>query len=96
MTPLPKLVQRNKHQPAFDPAHPPPRVTRPMTAALLFARFGIVVSPRTLEGWPLPVRILGGRATFDTNEVLARGRAMLDGAPAICGGRVRTAVNDAA
>jgi len=92
----PTPILRNKYQPAFDPAFPPPRVTRPMAAHLLFARFGIIVAPRTLEGWPLPVRILGGRATFDTNEILARGRAMLDGAPAICGGRSRAAANNPA
>ena len=91
MPPFPAPIRRNKYQPHFDPAHPPPRVTRPMAAQLLLAQFGIVVAPRTLEAWPLPVRILGGRATFDTNEVLARGRAMLDDAPAICGGRTRAA-----
>lgn len=93
MSPNPTLARR-KHQPAFDPAHPPPRVTRPMAAQLLLARFGIVVAPRTLEAWPLPVRILNNRATFDTTELLAHGRALVADSPAICGVRACAAAND--
>ena len=52
---------------------------------------GFPVSPRTLEGWPVPTRLVNGKATFDTAELLAFARSKLDAAPTVQGGRTRTA-----
>jgi hypothetical protein len=82
---------RRAYKPTLDPLNPPPRVTRALAAELLLAALGIVVSPRTLESWPLATRIVNGHATPDTAEILARGRAMLDGSPILRGGRTRKA-----
>ena len=78
---------RRTYKPTLDVQNPPPRVDRKMAAELLFARLGIVASPRTIEAWPLATKLVNGRATLDTGEVLAHGRAMLDGSPSIRGGR---------
>ena len=78
---------RRTYKPALDPANPPPRVDRQAGAALLYVRLGLQVSPRTLETWPVATRLLNGRATYDTAELLAHGRAMLDGSPSLRGGR---------
>ncbi len=91
-TPATELIGnkgRRTYRPALDPANPPPRVDRQAAAALLYAQLGLQVSPRTLEAWPLPTRQLNGRATFDTAELLAHGRAMLDGSPSVRSGRTR-------
>ncbi len=80
---------RRTYKPMLDPRNPPPRVDRKMAAELLLARLGIVASPRTIEGWPLTSRLVNGRATLDTAELLAHGRAMLDGSPSVRGGRTR-------
>ena len=86
-TNLSRASNRRTFQPTLDPANPPPRVDRKAAAALLYALLGLQVSPRTLETWPLPTRLVNGRATLATAEVLAHGRAMLDGAPSVRGGR---------
>jgi len=87
---------RRAYKPTLDPSNPPPRVDRQAGAALLFARLGLRVSPRTLESWPLPTRLLNGRATYDTAELLAHGRALLDAALPIRGGRKRATDLDTA
>lgn len=79
------------YTPHFDPHNPPPRLTRPMMAEYLLAKLGLQIAPRTLEACPLPSRIVNGRATYDTAEALAYGKAMLDGAPGLRGGRTRKA-----
>ncbi len=79
------------YEPALDPAKPPARVDRKMLAYLLFILLGLRVSPRTIEGWPLETKLVNGRATHDTAAGLAYGRAMLDAAPAVRGGRKRAA-----
>ena len=78
---------RRTYKPMFDPAKPPPRVTRAEGSALLYARLGVRVSPRSLEKASLPTKLVNGRATFNTEELLAHGRAMLDAAPPIRGGK---------
>lgn len=88
--PLPKK-ERRAYAPTLDPRNPPPRVDRQAGAALLLAALGIRVSPRNLESWPVPTRLLNGRATMDTKELLAHGRTLLDGAPSVRGGRTRRA-----
>ncbi len=85
------IKRRRTYKPALDLANPPPRVDRRTAAALLYALFGVRVSPRTIEGWTLPTKRVNGYATLDTKDVLARGRALLEAAPAISGGRKRTA-----
>ena len=87
----PARASRRAHQPMIDPRNPPPRLTRPLLSELLMAVLGLQVSPRTLETWPLETRIVNGRATYDTAEAVAHGRAMLDGAPGLRGGRIRHA-----
>ena len=87
---------RRIYKPVFDPANPPPRVTRLDAAELLYARFGVRVSPRTIEGWTLPTKRVNGHATLDTEDVLAHGRAMVDEAPTIRGGKHPTEHRDAA
>lgn len=82
---------RRSYKPTLDPLNPPPRVDRSMLAELLFARLGIRVSPRTLEGWPLASKLVNGRATYDTVAALAHGSALLDGSPSVRGGRTRKA-----
>ena len=89
--PHPDAKRRRAYVPTFDTARPPPRVDRAMAAVLLLARLGLRVSPRTLEGWPLPTRLVNGRATLDTAELLAYGRKLLDGSPNVRGGRARKA-----
>lgn len=74
----------------LDPASPPPRVDRKDGAELLTRR-GFKVSPRTLESWPLTVRRINGRATYDTAELLAYAETKAAEAPPIRGGRKRTA-----
>ena len=86
---LPGASVRRTHQPTLDPTNPPPRLDRKAAAALLYARLGLQVSPRTLETWPLTSRLVNGRATYDTAELLAHGRAMLDASPSTRGGRTR-------
>lgn len=56
---------------------------------MLYAVLGFPVSPRTLESWPVPTRLVNGKATFDTAELLAFARSKLDASPAIQGGRNR-------
>ncbi len=72
--------------PIIDPQNPPPRVDRKLASELLLARLGFRVSHRTLEAWPVPTRRVNGRATFETAELLAYARGLLDAAPAIQGG----------
>jgi hypothetical protein len=90
-TDLPGKNVRRTYKPTLDFDNPPPRVDRQAAAALLYARLGLRISPRTLEAWPLVTRLLNGRATYDTAELLAHGHAMLDGSPGVRGGRTRKA-----
>ena len=83
--------QRNSYKPPpIDPANPPPRIPRKVASPFLLAVLGFPVSPRTLESWPVPTRLVNGKATFDTAELLAYARSKLDAAPAIMGGRTHT------
>ena len=87
----PAAKKRRTYTPQLDLRNPPPRVDRQAGAALLYAVLGVRVSPRTLEGWPLATRLVNGRATLDTAELLAHGRTLLDGSPNVRGGRTRKA-----
>jgi hypothetical protein len=69
-----------------DPALLPARVDR-RDGSTLVRRYYFPVSARTLEGWPLAVRRVNGKATVETAELLAVARAKLDAAPPIRGGR---------
>lgn len=70
----------------LDVAAPPPRVDRKDGSELLM-RLGYKISPRTLERWPLTVRLINGRATYDTAELLAHADAKVAEAAPIRGGR---------
>ncbi len=91
LLPSPANVRpRQRHRPELTPAAPPPRIARRDAAALLYATLGFPVSPRTLESWPVPTRLVNGKATFDTAELIAFARTKMDAAPVIRGGRTRT------
>jgi len=89
LPPTPK--PRNRHKPDLLRAatNLPPRIARRDAAPILYAVLGFPVSPRTLESWPVPTRLVNGKATFDTAELLAFARSKLDAAPAIQSGRTR-------
>lgn len=86
---LPTLspTPRRRHKPELTPASLPPRIARRDAAPMLYAVLGFPVSPRTLESWPVATRLVNGKATFDTAELLAFARSKLDEAPSIRGGR---------
>lgn len=79
--------ERHRHAPSFDPRNPPPRVTRAMGSAVILAQVGMQVSPRTLETWPVPTRMVNGRATFDTAELIAHASHRLQESADVRGGR---------
>ena len=91
LLPPPSRNRPNRHRHTLTLETPPPRVTRRDAAALLYAVLGVPVSPRTLESWPVPTRLVNGKATFNTAELLAFARSKLDAAPVLRGGRSRTA-----
>ena len=55
----------------------PARIDRKRGATLITDRF-FPISHRTLEKWPLIWRHVNGKATCDTNELLAMAQARLD------------------
>ena len=89
--PLPMPKMQNRHRPDLTTAPVlPPRITRRDAAAVLYSVLGLPVSPRTLESWPVPTKLVNGYATFLTAELLAYAQTKLDAAPAVQGGRSRT------
>lgn len=64
----------------------PARIDRKRGATLITDRF-FPISHRTLEKWPLIWRHVNGKATCDTNELLAMAQARLDAAPPLLGGK---------
>jgi hypothetical protein len=66
--------------PAPDLSTPPVRVDRRKGAALVTQRY-FPVSPRTLEGWPLPWLLVNGKATCLTADLFAVAQAKIDAAP---------------
>jgi hypothetical protein len=54
-------------------------------ARLVSERF-FRISPRTLERWPLPVKIVNHRRHYWTADVIARAEAMIKEAPAVATG----------
>ena len=83
-TPAPR---KSYKPPPIDPANPPPRIPRKVASPFLLAALGFPVSPRTLESWPVATKLVNGKATFDTAELLAYARSKVDAAPVIQGGR---------
>lgn len=81
---------RRRHKPDLTPGILPPRIARRDAAPILYAVLGFPVSPRTLETWPVPTRLVNGKATFCTTELLDFARAKMDAAANIRGGRSRT------
>lgn len=79
-----------RHKAALTPNNLPPRIARRDAAPILYAVLGFPVSPRTLESWPVPTRLVNGKATFDTGELLAFARAKMEAAPNLRGGRKHT------
>jgi hypothetical protein len=64
----------------------PVRVDRKRGALIITDRF-FPISHRTLETWPVTWRHVNGRATCDTNELLAVAQAKLEAAPPLRGGK---------
>jgi hypothetical protein len=60
-------------------------MTRPEAAKAVKQHFGIDVSPRTMERWPVRVRRLNGKAHPETEDVFRHAQAMIDAAPLVCG-----------
>lgn len=88
---LPTSKPRTRHKSELSPAALPPRIWRRDAPPVLYALLGFPVSPRTLESWPVPTRLVNGKATFDTAELLAFARSKMGEAPVIKGGRTRNA-----
>jgi hypothetical protein len=68
--------------PGIDLGILPVRVDRKMGATLI-TRFFFPISPRTLERWPLPTRLVVGRALYETAALFAHAQALLDAAPVL-------------
>lgn len=64
----------------------PSRVDRKRGAQMITELY-FPISPRTLEAWPIIWRYVNGRATCDTEELLALAEAKLNAAPPLMGGR---------
>ena len=64
----------------------PARVDRKRGAQIITDLY-FPISPRTLEAWPIIWRYVNGRATCDTEELLALAEAKLNAAPPLMGGR---------
>ena len=64
----------------------PARVDRKRGAQIITDLY-FPISPRTLETWPITWRYVNGRATCDTEELLALAKAKLSAAPPLMGGR---------
>ncbi|WP_426957995.1 hypothetical protein [Muricoccus radiodurans] len=54
--------------------------------AELVTRFYFPVSPRTIERWRLPSRVVGGKAIYSTAALLAYARGKMNAAPVIMSG----------
>jgi hypothetical protein len=53
------------------------------TGAQLVSKRFFRVSARTLEKWPLAIRLINGRRHVRTADLLSRAEAMIAGAPAV-------------
>jgi hypothetical protein len=60
----------------------PPRLHRQKAAEVVSQHF-FDVSPRTLERWEIPVRLLNGRAYVETRALLEEAQRRVDAAPQI-------------
>jgi hypothetical protein len=60
----------------------PRRVDR-KTGAALVTLYYFPVTPRSLEEWPVPWRMINGKAVGETAELFAVAQAKLDAAPSI-------------
>ena len=69
-----------------DPKRLPASLDRTGVARVV-SHYFFPVSSRTIEAWPLPYRVIAGRAVYRTAEVLAFARRLLESAPLIRGGR---------
>jgi hypothetical protein len=65
----------------------PPKLPRKRISEELLQNLGIVVSPRTLERWPLSVQIVCGKAIAPTVQAFEIGYAKLLEAPVILSGQ---------
>ncbi|WP_376091244.1 hypothetical protein ACE7GA_21370 [Roseomonas sp. CCTCC AB2023176] len=69
----------------------PPAVTRRHGAELLRRHLGFPVSPRSLERWPVPVRLVNGKATLPTYPLFAEAVKRINAAPVLMGGSAKAA-----
>jgi hypothetical protein len=64
-----------------------PRFADRKALATLITRFLYPVSPRSLEAWPLNLRIVNGHAVAEVSETLAYAWRKFDAAPVTMSGR---------
>lgn len=72
-------------EPVLDLAGLPQLIDRRAAAKLISGLF-FKTSPRTIERWPLPTRLVNGRAQLETRQVIAYARARVAEAPLVMGG----------
>jgi hypothetical protein len=69
----------------------PPLLDRPTVACLARLKFGVALSPRFVEPWPLKVTYVNGRAHYNSADVLGYLTFLVEGAARIPGGRAKKA-----
>jgi hypothetical protein len=60
----------------------PPRMHRSRAAEVVSQHF-FDISPRTIERWDVPVRIINGRAYMETRALLEEAQRRVDAAPPV-------------
>ena len=72
-----------------EPDPSPERWVPRAVAAEEISRRLFIVSPRTLEEWSLPTKVLGRKAHVNLLAALTEGRRRIDATPTRMGGRIR-------
>ena len=60
-----------------------PRFSTLKTGARLISERYFPVSPRTVEKWPVAFRIINGRRSAETADLIAHAESMIAGAPPV-------------
>jgi hypothetical protein len=71
----PPRQTRQRHI-AWAPGMPLPKRASRRPLAAIISHFEFPVSARSLERWPLEVKVLGGVATIDVQEALSHARTI--------------------
>ncbi len=78
------MARNSTQQPPKVPSGP--YATRRQLAEIHLERFGVPISHRTLERWPLPFRIVNGYAVCLKEDFLAEAERRFNDAPVIMHG----------